>query len=301
MDIAITGSSGLIGRALTRSLEADGHRVVRVVRSGDAPDAVPWDPAAGTIDQGALEGMDAVVHLAGEGIASRPWTDAQRRRLVDSRRDGTRTLVTALAELDAPPAVLVSASAIGFYGDRGDQVLTEAAAPGDDFLARLCVDWEAEAGRATDAGIRTACIRTGIVLARHGGALAAQLPAYRLGLGAQAGDGSPWCAWIALADEVAAIRHVIDHPDVSGPVNLTAPNPVTNAELTDAIGRAVHRPTFLRIPRLARKLPLGLGDLVGSLLFTSARVVPDALERSGFEFRHPEIDGALAAALGPAD
>ncbi len=298
MDVAITGSSGLIGTALSRSLETDGHRVVRVTRSPSGPGTVRWNPASGTIDGGALEGLDAVVHLAGEGIASRPWTKAQRRRLVESRRLGTRTLVGALAQLKEPPAVLVSASAIGFYGERGDSVLTEEAAPGDDFLARLCVDWEAEARRAEEVGIRTATVRTGIVLARHGGALAAQLPAYRLGLGAQAGDGRPWCSWIALADEIAAIRHVIDEPSVSGPINLTAPNPVTNAELTDAIGRALGRPTFLRIPRLARRLPLGLGDLIGSLLFTSARVDPQALNQTGFEFRYPDLDQALAAALG---
>ena len=297
MDIAITGSSGLIGRALTRSLEADGHRVVRVVRSGDAPDAVPWDPAAGTIDQGALEGMDAVVHLAGEGIASRPWTDAQRRRLVDSRRDGTRTLVTALAELDAPPAVLVSASAIGFYGDRGDEVLTESSASGHDFLADVCHQWESATAPAGAAGIRVAHLRTGIVLDKDGGALAKQLPAYRFGLGAQAGKGTQWMSWITLDDEVAAIRHVVDHATIEGPVNLTAPNPVTNAEFTEDLGRSLHKPTFLRIPGFLRHVPLGVGPLVESLLFSSARVTPEVLLGSGFTFSHPELPSALEAVL----
>ena len=299
MDIAITGARGLIGTALSRSLQADGHRVVRLVRGGTSgPDAVAWDPEAATIDAPALEGLDAVVHLAGEGIASRPWSDAQRRRIRDSREAGTTLLAGTLAGLDRPPAVLVSGSAIGVYGDRGDEVLTESSAPGDDFLADVCRRWEAATAPAEAAGIRTAHIRTGIVLDPHGGALGKQLPAFKLGLGAKAGRGTQWFSWITLHDEVAAIRHLLTAEGVSGPVNLTAPNPVTNAEFTDALGEALHRPTFLTLPRALRHLPLGVGPLVESLLFTSDRVLPRALEASGFTFTHPDLAGALPAVLG---
>lgn len=299
MDIAITGARGLIGTALSRSLQADGHRVVRLVRGGTSgPDAVAWDPEAATIDAPALEGLDAVVHLAGEGIASRPWSDAQRRRIRDSREAGTTLLAGTLAGLDRPPAVLVSGSAIGVYGDRGDEVLTESSALGDDFLADVCRRWEAATAPAEAAGIRTAHIRTGIVLDPHGGALGKQLPAFKLGLGAKAGRGTQWFSWITLHDEVAAIRHLLTAEGVSGPVNLTAPNPVTNAEFTDALGEALHRPTFLTLPRALRHLPLGVGPLVESLLFTSDRVLPRALEASGFAFTHPDLAGALPAVLG---
>lgn len=298
MDIAVTGSSGLIGSALTRSLEADGHRVVPVVRSGAADGTISWDPAAGTIDVAALEGLEAVVHLAGEGIASGPWTVERRRRIHDSRADGTRLLADALAGLTRPPAVLVSGSAIGYYGSRGDEVLTESSDPGRGFLPDVCVTWEAATAPAASAGIRTVQVRTGIVLDRDGGSLGTQLPAFKLGLGARAGNGRQWLSWISLADEVAAIRHAIDHPSLDGPVNLVAPAPVTNTEFTKAVAATLHRPAFLLIPRLARRLPFGVGPLVDSLLFDSARVRPDALVASGFEFTHPELVPALGDILG---
>ena len=296
MDIAITGASGFIGTALARSLEADGHTVIPVVRRATTGRAIRWDPAAGTIDATGLEGLDAVVHLAGEGIASGRWSAAQRARIRDSRVQGTTVLATALAGLEAPPPVLVSGSAIGIYGDRGDEVLTEASAPGGDFLAEVCTAWEAATAPAEAAGIRVAHLRTGIVLDPEGGALAKQLPIFRLGLGGRAGRGTQWMSWITLADEVRAIRFAIDH-DVAGPVDLTAPGPVTNRDFTEALGRALHRPTFLTIPSFVRHAPLGVGDLVGSLLFSSARVLPATLEAAGFEFTHPELDGALAAIL----
>jgi hypothetical protein len=297
MDVAITGSHGLIGRALAASLEGDGHRVVPMVRSGPAGGSVAWDPDEGIIDAAALEGVDAVVHLAGEGIASRPWTAAQKRRIHDSRSRGTALLAGALAGLERPPSVLVSGSAMGIYGDRGDEVLDEAAPTGDDFLAGVCRDWEAGTAAAEEAGIRTAHIRTSLVLARTGGALGAQLPVFKLGLGGKAGRGDQWMSWITLADEVRAIRHAIDEPEVSGPVNLAA-GAVTNADFTRALGRALHRPTVLTIPRVARRLPLGVGDLVGSLLFSSARLEPAVLQRTGFEFAQPRLEGALASVLG---
>ncbi|MFN8017685.1 MAG: TIGR01777 family oxidoreductase [Acidimicrobiales bacterium] len=297
MDIAITGASGLIGTALAASLRADGHTVVPVVRR-DAPGrSIRWDPAAGTIDAAGLEGLDAVVHLAGEGIASGRWTDAQRARIRDSRSQGTALLAGALAGLAAPPAVLVSGSAIGIYGDRGDEVLTEASAPGDDFLADVCTAWEAATAPAEEAGIRVAHLRTGIVLDRRGGALGKQLPIFKAGLGGRAGRGTQWMSWISLEDEVRAIRFAIDHANLRGPLDLTAPEPVTNRDFTASLGHALHRPTFLTIPGLVRHAPLGIGDLVGSLLFSSARVLPARLEEAGFAFSHRTLDEALAAIL----
>ncbi len=297
MDIAITGSTGLIGQALTTSLRADGHHVIPVVRSEGGADRVRWDPDAGTVDANGLEGLDGIVHLAGEGIASRRWTDAQRLRIRSSREQGTQLLATTLARLDQPPAVLVSGSAIGYYGDRGDEVLAEGSAPGDDFLAEVCLAWEGATAAAADAGIRTVHLRTGIVLDAHGGALAKQLPVFKLGLGAKAGTGRQWMSWVTLHDEVRAIRFALDHDTVSGALNLTAPQPVTNAVFTDAVGEALHRPTFLTIPRLAGKAPFGIGGLVESLLFSSARVQPEALRSAGFTFDHPDLGTALAAVL----
>jgi uncharacterized protein (TIGR01777 family) len=239
-----------------------------------------------------------VIHLAGEGIASGPWTAAQRRRIADSRRLGTDLLARTIAKLDDPPSVLLSGSAIGFYGDRADQVLTEASGPGADFLAEVCIDWEAATAPAEGSGTRVAHLRTGIVLDPAGGALAKQLPIFRAGLGGRAGKGTQWMSWITLSDEIRAIRYVLDHDELRGPVNLTAPHPVTNAAFTKALGAELHRPTVLTIPRLARHAPFGLGDLIGSLLFTSARVEPHALLDAGFEFSDPELPGALAGLLG---
>lgn len=291
MDVAITGSTGFIGSALRASLEADGHRVIALRRpqsSSTRGDAIAWDPAAGTIDQGGLEGVDAIVHLAGEGIEERRWTDEQKQRILDSRVQSTSLLARTIDELDRPPAVWVSGSAIGYYGDRGDEVLTESDPPGDDFLAEVCQRWEAEA-RAERT--RVATIRTGIVLDPDGGALQAQLPFFKLGIGGRIGDGSQWWSWITLADQVAAIRHLLDH-EVSGPFNLTAPNPVTNAVFTSSLGDALHRPTFLPTPKLATYARLGK-ELAQALLYTSARVVPSALQESGFTFADPELGPAL--------
>ena len=297
MDIAITGSSGLIGTALASSLRADGHRVVPVVRRADRGDSIRWDPATGTIDAGGFEGIDAVVHLAGEGVAAGPWTTKQRARIRDSRTQGTTLLATTLASLDQPPAALISGSAIGYYGDQGDQILSETSSAGADFLAEVCVSWEAATAPAADAGVRVVHLRTGIVLDADGGALAKQLPIFKLGLGAKAGRGQQWMSWISLHDEVRAIRFALDRADLSGAVNLTAPAPCTNAVFTDALGEALHRPTFLTIPGVVSHLPFGIGPLVNSLLFSSARVEPRALLAAGFEFDHPELEVALQAVL----
>ncbi len=297
MKVAITGSSGLIGTALGRQLEARGHQVLGVVRRAVAPDepAITWDPAAGTIDRSGLAGVDAVVHLAGAGIGDARWTDERKRLLVESRTRSTELLATTLAGLDDRPGVLVSGSAVGYYGDRADEVLTEASAPGDDFLARLCVDWEAAAAPAAEAGIRLATIRTGIVLTTTGGALPKLLTLFKLGLGGRFGSGRQWWSWITLQDQVDAIAWLLTNP-VSGPVNLTAPQPVTNRQFTRDLGHALGRPAVLPVPSFGPGLVVGR-ELAKALLFTSARVRPGALEAGGYPFRHPALPEALSSVL----
>ena len=299
MIVAVTGSSGLIGSALVARLRELGHEVRRVVRGGAQGGAgetvVQWDPEAGTIDAAALEGVDGVVHLAGESIAGGRWSDDKRRRILESRTAGTTLVATTLAALDPKPSVLLSGSAIGFYGDRGDEELTEASSRGDGFLADVVVAWEASAAAAVEAGIRTAFLRSGIVLAGDGGALAPQLPLFKMGLGGKLGSGRQWQSWIALPDEVDAIVHLLT-ADVAGPVNLTAPAPVTNADFTDALGRALGRPTFLTIPRFGPRLALGR-DLADELLFASQRVLPERLLASGYRFTHTDLQRAFLAVL----
>ena len=297
MKIAITGASGLIGRALTTSLVADGHQVIPVVRkpSSATPDAIQWNPAAGTIEASKFEGVDGVVHLAGAGIGDKRWSDSYKREILESRTKGTELLARTLVSLSAPPSVMVSGSAIGFYGDTGDTAVDETAPAGNDFLAKVCVDWEAAAAPATEAGIRVPFLRTGIVLTTDGGALAKMLPLFRFGLGGRMGSGKQWWSWISMADEIGAIRWLLDH-DVSGPINATAPSPVTNSQFTKALGEAMHRPTFAPVPSFGPKLLLG-AELADALLFTSARVVPRALEASGYSFAHPTIGAALRDVL----
>lgn len=296
MRVLVTGSTGLIGSALVTALEGAGHSVTRVVRRPPGAGEVQWDPPAGTIDAAGLEGHDAAVHLAGEGVAERRWTAAQKARVKGSRTAGTGLLATALAGLANPPAVLVSGSAIGYYGDRGDDVVDEGEPNGDDFLAEVCREWEAAAEPARVAGIRTAHIRTGIVLAPKGGALARQLPIFKMGAGGPLAGGSQWVSWISIDDQVRAIIHILETEGVRGPVNLTAPAPVRNREFAKALGRAVHRPALLPVPRFA--LWAVLGRELTSNLLASQRVMPAALQASGFEFRHPTIDAAFAAVLG---
>lgn len=294
MRIAVSGSHGLIGSALVRSLEGDGHQVARLTRPGAEarPGDVPWDIEAGTIDAAALEGVDGVVHLAGEGIAAGRWTEEHKRRVRESRTRSTALLAETLATLDAPPAVLLSGSAIGYYGDRGDEELTEASPPGEGFLPELCQAWEAATGMAEAAGIRVAHLRTGIVLSPDGGALAKQLLPFKLGLGGKAGRGDQWQPWIALDDHVRALRFLLE-AEVRGPVNLTAPHPVTNATFARTLGRVLGRPAVIPIPRVVTKLPAGIGPLVENLLFSSARVLPAVLSGAGFTFLQPELEPAL--------
>lgn len=298
MDIAITGSTGTIGEALVAALRAEGHRVLRLVRpdsSSAGGDTAAWDPATGTIDAGALEGLDAVVHLAGVGIADSRWTDEQKDRILTSRTAGTTLLAETLAGLSSPPKALLSGSAIGFYGDHGDSEIDETVGPGDDFPARVCVQWEQCAQPAVDAGIRVAFLRTGIVQSTEGGALAKQLPFFKLGLGGKVGSGRQWISWISIDDEVRAIRFLVDH-DISGPVNLVAPGPVTNAEYTTTLGGVLRRPTTI-LPITGPRLLYGR-ELADSLLLTSQRVVPSVLTDAGFEFTHPDLRGALQDLLG---
>ncbi|HEX9547770.1 MAG TPA: TIGR01777 family oxidoreductase [Acidimicrobiales bacterium] len=285
MKVAVTGSHGLIGSALVASLEADGHEVVRVVRG-------PGD----VLDVGGLGGVEAVVHLAGEGIAERRWTPAQKEKIRHSRIMGTDLLARRLAELTPRPAVLVSGSAVGYYGDRSDTELDESSAAGTGFLADLCREWEAATAPAADAGIRVARIRTGIVQSPNGGALKRQLPLFKFGLGGRLGPGRQYQSWIAIDDEVSAIRHVLNTDDLSGPVNLTAPNAVTNAEFTATLASVLRRPALLPVPRFGLALVLGR-ELVDEALLFSQRVMPRRLEQSGYQFHYPSLEGALRALL----
>ncbi|MFE9429848.1 TIGR01777 family oxidoreductase [Streptomyces sp. NPDC006640] len=294
--IAIAGASGLIGSELARSLRADGHEVVRLVRHAPrSRDEVRWDPQRQRIDAAGLLGCAAVVNLAGAGVASRPWTEAYKKQIRDSRVLGTATLAEAVASLDEPPRVFVNGSAIGFYGDTGSRAVDESAPPGDGFLSSVCVEWEEATAPAQEAGVRTVLPRTGLVVSRAGGAWAKLFPLFKAGLGGRLGDGRQYWSFIALHDEVAAIRHLMDTESVSGPVNLTAPDPLTNREITEAMGRVLHRPTLLATP--APLMRLTLGEMSGEIL-GSQRVLPTRLLESGFTFAFPSIDGTLRAALG---
>lgn len=298
MEVAVTGSSGLIGAALCRHLEERGDRVVRVVRRSPEPgeDVIEWHPDRDEIDSGAFDGLDAVVNLAGESIGARRWSAEQKRRLIDTRVQSTRLLSRVLARSSRAPATFVSGSAMGYYGSRGDEELVESSPPGQGFLAELASAWEAATAEASAAGRRVTHIRTGLVLGADAPALTRMLLPFKLGAGGRLGNGRQYWSWISLIDEVRAIAWVLDHDDISGPVNLVGPAPVTNAEFSRALGRALHRPTLLPAPRLALEVLLGR-ELAGELLFSSQRVVPDVLLRSGFRFEHATVDAALAAAL----
>jgi uncharacterized protein len=299
MRVAITGSSGLIGTALAKALLRDGQQVVRLVRHPPRqPGEVRWDPQAadGGLDPAAFDGVDAVVHLSGAPIAGGWWTQARKRELRASRVQSTRALVAALAKSPSPPAVLLSGSAVGWYGNTGTREVDEYAPAGTGFLADLVSDWEAAALPARQAGLRVANLRSGVVLSRRGGMLGPLVPLFRLGLGARLGSGAQYISWISVTDHVAAVRYLLDRPGIDGPVNLTAPVPVTNAEFTADLGRVLQRPAVLRVP--APVLRAGLGELSGELL-GGQRVLPRRLLSAGFAFRYPEVAGALTAELTP--
>jgi uncharacterized protein (TIGR01777 family) len=298
MQIAVTGSSGLIGSALVAALRADGHRVIRLVRGAAAgQDSLTWDPRAeqGGLDPRSLDGVAAVVHLAGAGIAGQRWTPGYQAEIRDSRVKGTRALVRALAAMTTPPGVLLSGSAIGWYGDTGGREVSEASPAGRGFLPDVVREWEAAAGEATAAGIRVCMLRSGVVLSPRGGILGRLLPLFRLGLGGRIGSGRQMMSWIGLSEWVAAARFLLGRDAVTGPVNLTTPNPVSNAEFTAALAAAVRRPAVLLVPVPALKLAVGG---VSSDILSSARVMPRRLLDEGYRFAHPGIAGALAAELG---
>jgi uncharacterized protein (TIGR01777 family) len=297
MDVAVAGSHGLIGTALCAALAAAGHRPIRVVRDGaSGADTISWDPAAGRIDAGAFEGVEAVVNLAGAGIGDRRWTDERKRLILESRTRGTHLLAGTISTLAKRPSVFVSGSAVGYYGNRGDEELTEVSVAGDDFVAHVCTEWEAATAIATVSGIRVVTIRTGLVLARHGGVLKRLLPPFRLGLGGRTAPGTQYMSWITLDDEVAAIVHALTTADLAGAVNLTAPNPVTNAEFTETLGRVLHRPTVLPTPLLPLRAIYG-DELVKALLVDGQRVLPARLEATGFRFSNTELEPALRNVL----
>jgi uncharacterized protein (TIGR01777 family) len=298
LHVAVTGASGLIGQALVAFLTSGGHRVSSVVRRARAAGQVRWDPDRGVIDSGALEGVDAVVHLAGENVGAGRWTSARKRRIRQSRVDATALLAGSLAALSRPPGVLIAASGIGIYGSQGDAVRTEASPPGPagDFFVDLAQDWEAAAAPARRAGIRVAQPRFGVVLSPRGGALAKLLLPFRAGVGGPLGDGRMWMSWISVDDAVGAIHHALFSDHLTEPFNATAPEPVTNREFTRVLARVLRRPAVIPVPAAA--LRLAFGEMADATVLSSIRALPAALEREGHRFRHPQLEPALRYLLG---
>jgi uncharacterized protein len=298
LHFVISGASGLIGSALVLRLRADGHRVTRLVRRPAGAEEISWNPAAGTLDPTHFVGVHGVIHLAGENLGTR-WTKAKKVRIRASRVQGTRLLSETLARLEQPPEVLVSASAIGIYGDRGDEVLTEISPAGDpsrDFLVSVCLEWEAAAEAARRAGIRLVHPRFGVVLSPAGGALRKLLPVFRLGLGGRLGTGNQWMSWISIDDATKSIRHILLTGTLQGAVNATAPEAVTNREFTRLLAQVLRRPARFRVPSAA--LRLAFGEMADNTLLASARVLPSRLLQSGYRFEHPQLGGALRHVLG---
>ena len=291
MHIAVTGSSGLVGAALVSFLTAGGHRVIRLVRKPPSGDDVQWDPTEGVRDLSRLEGVDAVIHLAGENIAAGRWTPQRKDEIRRSRVEGARRLSESLAKLSQRPKALVSASAIGFYGDRGDEILTEDSALGMDFLAQVCQEWEAATEPAARAGIRVVRLRFGMILSPMGGALRKMLLPFRLGAGGRMGSGAQYVSWIAIGDAIGAIHHAAGAESLHGPVNAVSPAPVTNAEFTRVLARVLSRPAIFPMPAFAMRF--AFGEMADALLLASARVMPTRLQASGYRFRFPELEGAL--------
>jgi uncharacterized protein len=296
MRVLISGATGLIGETLIPPLEAGDHRANRLTRSPRSSEDVGWDPSAGEIDTSRLDDIDAVVHLAGESIAEGRWTAAKKARILKSRTRGTRLLAEAIANLSEPPRVMVSASAVGYYGDRGNELLREESGSGSDFLAEVCKAWEAAADPAREAGIRVVHPRFGLVLSTEGGALARMLPVFRLGGGGRIGSGRQWWSWVAIDDIVGAILYALTSDSVEGAVNVGSPNPLTNAEYTRVLGRVLNRPTVFPLPAPAARL--ALGEVADALLLASQRMEPAKLRETGYEFRYPELEDALRNMLG---
>jgi len=292
MKVLVTGSHGLVGTALIKSLTAANHQVSSLVRETSTDGtSISWNPAEGTIDKQKLEGFDVVFHLAGESIASGRWTDEKKREIRDSRVRGTQLLAKTLAELTQRPTALISASAIGYYGDRGDELLTEQSPAGGGFLSDVSVAWENATAPAAQAGIRVVLARFGIILDKKGGALAKMLPPFRMGIGGRVGDGKQWMSWIALDDVVGGLQFVVDNPRISGPANFVAPNPVTNAQFTSTLGKVLSRPTLFPVPAFGARL--AFGEMADALLLSSQRVDPACLKRENYAFQFSELEKAL--------
>lgn len=297
MRVLISGASGLLGTALTGALRRAGYTVNRLVRPGGsaAPGDVGWNPKSGRVELAGLEGVDAVVHLAGASIAEGRWTKARKQVLRESRVDATQNLVNALLELKRPPKVLVGASAVGYYGDRSDEQLTETSAPGNDFLAQLARDWETEVVRATKNGIRTVQLRFGVILAARGGALPRMLLPFKMGVGGRLGSGQQWMSWLTLQEATGIVKFALENAELAGAVNAVAPNPVRNIEFTKTLGRVLRRPTLFPAPAFALKL--ALGEMADALLLSSQRVIPARLSELKYNFVHAELEAALRAVL----
>lgn len=298
MKVLVTGSTGLIGSRVCAHLVSSGHAVHRLVRSQPDPAGGKWvwDPTGGTLDSKSLEGVDAVIHLAGENVAKGRWTEEKKKNIRESRVRSTRLLSDTLAASPDKPKTFICASAIGFYGDRGDEVLTEESPPGTGFFPEVCQDWEEATRSAAEAGIRVANVRIGVVLSPDGGALREMLFPFRLGLGGRLGSGRQYMSWISLPDVVGGISHVLNHAELKGPVNLMAPNPVSNLEFTKTLGRVLRRPTLFPVPSFV--LRLVLGEMAENLLLAGTRAVPRKLLESGYSFRHPQLEEALRFLLG---
>ena len=297
MKVVVTGSTGLIGTALVTNLRADGHDVRRLVRHAPrAADETQWHPSSGFLEPSTVDGWDAVVHLAGAGIGDHRWTDDYKETIRDSRVSGTKAIAGAVAGAANPPRVLVSGSAVGYYGDTGEDAFDETSPSGEGFLASVVRDWEAASAPAADAGVRVVNLRTGIVLSAEGGLLKQMLPIFKLGLGGRLGSGRQWMSWVSIADHIAAVRYLLATDDISGPVNVTAPEPVRNKDFTKALARAVHRPAIAVVPSVALKAALGGFAEEGALV--SQRVLPARLEAAGFPFTFADVDAALGALVG---
>ena len=296
MKVLITGASGLIGTELQKSFAAKGHEMLLASRKEPADDKhVQWDIETGFADPEKLEGIDVVVHLAGENISGLRWTEEKKKAIRDSRVLGTRNVVDAISKLKNRPKVFIASSAIGFYGERGDEEVTESSAVGKNFLAEVCREWEAESRRAEDAGIRTVLLRTGIVLSKDGGALGTMLLPFKLGLGGVIGSGKQWMSWISMDDHIAAINYTIENENLRGAVNSVAPHPVTNEEFTKTLGDVLYRPTFLPIPEFA--VSMVFGEMGDALLLASTKVLPKRLQDAGFEFKYPNLKPAIEHAV----
>lgn len=295
MRVLTAGASGLVGSALVPKLKAEVAEVIRLVRSAAGPGEIEWHPDRGTIDAAALDGVDAIINLAGDGIANGRWTEEKKRRILDSRVNGTRLLSEAMAKLSRKPATFINASAIGFYGSR-DELVDEESSPGEGFLARVCREWEAAAAPAEQAGIRVVKLRLGVILTKQGGIIGSMLMPFKLGLGGKVGAGKQVMSWVAMDDVVSAISFILSHQTLRGPINVVAPRPVTNEEFTKTLGRVLSRPTFMAMPAFAARL--AFGEMADEMMLSSTRVAGKVLSEAGFRFQYPDLEGAVREMLG---